>query len=152
MLIHIDEYRASLAQQRAHAAANAVWRGAGGQDYRASVHGLGLVLPDTAGAFILARQEKREPHKWAALYIATAAAVGPKIRNRLDTDTLWYHAVWKSAVALGLTAVHIVASADAAERQDIADDLVRSLLPSLNREISALRGQGRFGGGFGVTV
>jgi hypothetical protein len=152
MLIHLDEYRRDLVRRRTAMASGARWTGESGAVHHASVHPLGVPLPDIAGAFILARPDRREPQNWVALYVATAASVGKKIRTRLDTDTLWYHAVWNSAVALGLTAVHIVASADAAERQDIADDLVRSLFPSLNREIAALRRRGVAGGRHGVTV
>jgi hypothetical protein len=52
-----------------------------------------------------------------------------------------------------MTAIHLVtAEAGAAQRLDIVRDLIRSLLPSLNRETASLQRYGGVGTNLGVTT
>ncbi|MGH7003606.1 MAG: hypothetical protein ACREIP_06630 [Alphaproteobacteria bacterium] len=133
---------------RAASGGCARWIGASGKRYSAEIYPLGFALPAGPGVFILAKQRGPLAQSWVALFVGSdanaAAAIGDARRH--------LH-LWNFAVELGLTAIHLVtAAAGAAERHDIARDLIRSLLPSLNRETAAMQRFGGVGTNLGVTT
>ena len=126
---------------------SARWVGAGGKRYIADIYPLGLAIPAVAGIFILAKPRSPLAQSWTALYVGADADLRAAIR-----DTKRHPHLWNFAVELGLTAIHLVtAAASAAERHDIARDLIRSLLPSLNRETAAMQRSG-LGTNLGITT
>ena len=138
----------TLPHRRAVTGGCARWIGASGRRYSADLYPLGLALPPVAGVFILAKQRGPLAQSWTALFVGTDADVAQAVR-----DVRRHSHLWDFAVELGMTAIHLVtAAAGAAERHDIARDLIRSLLPSLNRETAAMQRFGASGTNLGVTT
>ena len=132
--------------RRAVSGGHARWIGASGNRYSAEIYPLGLALPPVPGVFIMARQRGPLAQSWTALYVGTDADTASAVR-----EVRRHSHLWDFAVELGMTAIHLVtAAAGAAERHDIARDLIRSLLPSLNRETAAMPRAG--GTNLGVTT
>jgi hypothetical protein len=126
---------------------SARWIGAEGRRHVAEIYPLGLALPARPGVFILAKPRAPLAQSWTALFVGADADVAAALREARKHTYLWHF-----AVELGMTAIHLVAAGTgAAERHAIVRDLVRSLLPSLNRESAAMQ---RFGLGtnLGVTT
>ena len=127
---------------------SARWTGLSGTRYTAEIFPLGLALPAQRGIFIYAKQRGPLAQSWTALFVGSDADMATAIR-----DVRRHSHLWNFAVELGMTAIHLVtAAAGAAERHDIARDLIRSLLPSLNRETTAMRSLGAGGTNLGVTT
>ena len=127
---------------------SARWMGVGGRRYAAEIYPLGLAVPAKAGVYILAKPRSPLAQSWTALYVGHAEDVARAVHESRRHSYLW-----DFAVELGMTAIHLVtAAAGAAERHDIARDLVRSLLPSLNRETAAMQRFGGVGTNLGVTT
>jgi hypothetical protein len=126
---------------------SARWFGASGRRYTAEIYPLGHAVPKTSGVFIFAKPRGPQAQCWTALYVGADADVRAALR-----DAKRHPHLWNFAVELGMTAIHLVtAAASAAERHDIARDLLRSLLPSLNRETAAIQ-RGGVGTNLGVTT
>jgi hypothetical protein len=124
------------------------WTGASGTRYTAEIFPLGLAIPARPGVFILAKPRAALAQSWTALYVGHAEDVARAVHESRRHSYLW-----DFAVELGMTAIHLVtAEAGAAQRHDIARDLVRSLLPSLNRETAAMQRYGGVGTNLGVTT
>jgi len=135
-------------RSRAVSGGFARWIGASGRRYSAEIYPLGLALPPTAGVFIMAKLRGPLAQSWTALFVGSDADLASAIR-----DVRRHSHLWNFAVELGMTAIHLVtAAAGAAERHEIARDLIRSLLPSLNRETTAMRSLGAGGTNLGVTT
>jgi len=148
MTLELDD-RQALTAPRASAlhGGSARWVGAGGKRYTADIYPLGLAIPARPGVFILAKPRSPLAQSWTALYVGTDADAAAGIR-----DAKRHSYLWNFAVELGLTAIHLVtAAASATERHDIARDLIRSLLPSLNRETAAMQRSG-LGTNLGITT
>ena len=124
------------------------WIGASGKRYSAGIYKLGAALPAAPGILILAKPRGASGPNWTALFVGSDAQVASAIG-----DIRRHSHLWNFAVELGLSAIHLVtAAAGAAERHDIARDLIRSLLPSLNRETAAMHRLGGVGTSLGVTT
>lgn len=127
---------------------SARWTGVSGTRYTAEIFPLGLAVPARTGVYILAKPRGPLAQSWTALYVGHAEDVARAVHESRRHSYLW-----DFAVELGMTAIHLVtAEAGAAERHDIARDLVRSLLPSLNRETAAMQRFGGVGTNLGVTT
>jgi hypothetical protein len=149
MALDLDNREAPDGVPRAAAlhGGSARWIGASGRRYTAEIYPLGLTLPARPGVLILAKPRGPLAHSWTALYVGAVADARGAVR-----DTKRHPHLWNFAVELGLTAIHLVtAAASAAERHDIARDLIRSLLPSLNRETASMQRSG-LGTNLGVTT
>ena len=124
------------------------WIGVSGTRYAAEIYPLGLAVPAKPGIYILAKLRGPLAQSWTALYVGHAEDVARAVHESRRHSYLW-----DFAVELGMTAIHLVrAEAGAAERHDIARDLIRSLLPSLNRETAAMQRFGGVGTNLGVTT
>jgi hypothetical protein len=124
------------------------WRGASGEDYAAAIYPLGVALPSVPAVFLFARPRCFKAQSWVALYVGQTADVAAAMRAAAGHGRFWGYAVEQ-----GMTAVHIVrVEGGAVPRSRVERDLVRSLLPSLNREIAT---SARFAGpsaNLGVTM
>lgn len=124
------------------------WTGVSGARYTAEIFPLGLALPAQRGIFIYAKPRGPLAQSWTALYVGHAEDVARAVHESRRHSYLW-----DFAVEHGMTAIHFVtAEAGAARRLDIARDLVRSLLPSLNRETAAMQRYGGVGTSLGVAT
>jgi hypothetical protein len=124
------------------------WPGADGDVYDAEIYPLGITLPAVPAVFLLARPRCFKAHSWVALYVGQAPDIAAALRAALG-----HGRVWGYAVEQGMTAVHIVrVEGGAVPRCRVERDLVRSLLPSLNREIAASDGFAGPSVNLGVTM
>lgn len=127
---------------------HARWTGASGTRYMAEIYPLGLPVPAQRGIYIFAKPRGALAQSWTALYVGHAEDVARAVQESRRHSYLW-----DFAVEHGMTAIHLVMSeAGAAQRHDIARDLVRSLLPSLNRETAAMQRYGGVGTNLGITT
>lgn len=127
---------------------NARWTGVSGTRYTAEIFPLGLPVPPARGIYIFAKPRGALAQSWNALYIGHAEDVARAVHESRRHSYLW-----DFAVEHGMTAIHLVMSeAGAALRHDIARDLIRSLLPSLNRETAAMQRNGGIGTNLGITT
>ncbi len=127
---------------------SARWTGVSGTRYTAEIYPLGLAVPAKRGIYIFAKPRGPLAQSWLALYVGHAENVASAVHESRRHSYLW-----DFAVELGMTAIHLVtAEAGAAQRHDIARDLIRSLLPSLNRETAAMQRYGGVGTNLGVTT
>ncbi len=127
---------------------SARWTGAGGTRYVAEIFPLGVAVPPRRGVYILAKPRGSLAQNWTALYVGHAEDA-----SRAVHESRRHSYLWDFAVELGMTAIHLVTTeAGAAQRHDIARDLIRSLLPSLNRETAAMQRYGGVGTNLGVTT
>ena len=127
---------------------NARWAGASGARYLAEIYPLGLPVPAARGIYIFAKPRGALAQSWTALYVGHAEDVARAVHESRRHSFLW-----DFAVEHGMTAIHLVtAEAGAAQRHDIARDLIRSLLPSLNRETAAMQRYGGVGTNLGITT
>jgi hypothetical protein len=127
---------------------SARWTGLSGTRYTAEIFPLGLALPARPAVYIFAKHRGPLAQSWAALYVGHAEDVARAVHESRRHSYLW-----DFAVELGMTAIHLVtAEAGAAGRHGIARDLVRSLLPSLNRETASMQRFGGVGTNLGVTT
>jgi hypothetical protein len=130
------------------AGGQARWLAASGARYVADIFPLGLALPARPAVYILAKPRGPLAQSWTALYVGHAEDVARAVHESRRHSYLW-----DFAVELGMTAIHLVtAEAGAAGRHAIVRDLVRSLLPSLNRETAAMQRYGGVGTSLGVTT
>ena len=127
---------------------SARWAGASGIRYAAEIYPLGLPVPAAPGVYLFAKPRGALAQSWIALFVGHADDVARAVHENRRHSFLW-----DFAVAHGMTAIHLVMSEEgAAQRHDIARDLVRSLLPSLNRETAAMQRLGGIGTNLGVTT
>lgn len=124
------------------------WTGAGGTRYLAEIFPLGIAVPPKRGIYIYAKPRGPLAQSWTALFVGHAENVAAAVHESRRHSYLW-----DFAVEHGMTAIHFVtAEAGAAQRHDIARDLIRSLLPSLNRETAAMQRSGGVGTNLGLTT
>jgi hypothetical protein len=124
------------------------WTGVSGTRYAAEIFPLGLAVPAKRGIYIFAKPRGPLAQSWCALYVGHAEDVARAVHESRRHSYLW-----DFAVELGMTAIHLVtAEAGAAQRHDIVRDLVRSLLPSLNRETATMQRYGGVGTNLGLTT
>jgi len=124
------------------------WTGVSGTRYAAEIFPLGLALPTRRGIYIYAKPRGHAALSWSALYVGHAEDVSGAVHESRRHSYLW-----DFAVELGMTAIHLVtAEAGATIRLDVARDLIRSLLPSLNRETALMQRYGGVGTSLGVTT
>jgi hypothetical protein len=139
------------AKDARHTALNggsARWTGVSGQRYLAEIFPLGLAVPPRRGIYIFAKPRGPLAQSWTALYVGHAENVASAVHESRRHSYLW-----DFAVEHGMTAIHLVtAEAGAAQRHDIVRDLIRSLLPSLNRETAAMTRSGGVGTNLGLTT
>ncbi len=127
---------------------SARWSGVSGTRYTAEIYPLGLPVPAVRGIYIFAKPRGALAQSWTALYVGHAEDVARAVHESRRHSYLW-----DFAVEHGMTAIHLVMSeAGAAHRHDIARDLIRCLLPSLNRETAAMQRYGGVGTNLGVTT
>jgi hypothetical protein len=132
----------------AHSGGCARWIGASGMRYTAGIFPLGVSVPARRGIFIFAKPRGAFAQSWMALYVGHAEDVASAVHESRRHSYLW-----DFAVEHGMTAIHLVtAEAGAAQRHDIVRDLIRSLLPSLNRETATMQRFGGVGTNLGVTT
>ena len=124
------------------------WTGVSGARYLAEIYPLGLAVPPKRGVYIFAKPRGPIAQSWTALYVGHAENVAIAVHESRRHSYLW-----DFAVEHGMTAIHLVtAEASAALRHDIIRDLIRSLLPSLNRETAAMTRPGGVGTNLGLTT
>jgi hypothetical protein len=124
------------------------WTGLSGTRYTAEIFPLGLAVPARRGIYIYAKPRGALAQSWLALYVGHAEDVASAVHESRRHSYLW-----DFAVEHGMTAIHLVtAEAGAAQRHDIVRDLIRSLLPSLNRETATMQRYGGVGTNLGVTT
>jgi hypothetical protein len=124
------------------------WTGVSGARYLAEIYPLGLAVPQKRGVYIFAKPRGPLAQSWTALYVGHAENVASAVHESRRHSYLW-----DFAVEHGMTAIHLVtAEASAALRHDIVRDLIRSLLPSLNRETAAVTRPGGVGTNLGLTT
>jgi len=124
------------------------WTGVSGTRYMAEIFPLGIAVPARRGIYIYAKPRGALAQSWLALYVGHAEDVASAVHESRRHSYLW-----DFAVEHGMTAIHLVtAEAGAAQRLDIVRDLVRSLLPSLNRETASMQRYGGVGTNLGVTT
>jgi hypothetical protein len=127
---------------------SARWTGASGARYTAEIYPLGLALPPKRGIYLYAKPRGPLAQSWTALFVGHAENVAAAVHESRRHSYLW-----DFAVEHGMTAIHFVtAEAGAAQRHDIARDLIRSLLPSLNRETASMQRSGGVGTNLGLTT
>ena len=127
---------------------HARWTGVSGTRYTAEIFPLGVSVPARRGIFIFAKPRGALAQSWLALYVGHAEDVASAVHESRRHSYLW-----DFAVEHGMTAIHLVtAEAGAAQRHDIVRDLIRSLLPSLNRETATMQRHGGVGTNLGVTT
>lgn len=146
----LDVKTETTAEPRASALSggSARWTGVSGVRYVAEIYPLGLAVPAKRGVYIFAKPRGPLAQSWTALFVGHAEDVAGAVHESRRHSYLW-----DFAVEHGMTAIHLVtAEAGAAQRLDIARDLIRSLLPSLNRETAAMQRYGGVGTNLGVTT
>ena len=127
---------------------HARWTGVSGTRYVAEIFPLGIAVPARRGVYIYAKPRGALAQSWLALHVGHAEDVASAVHESRRHSYLW-----DFAVEHGMTAIHLVtAEAGAAQRHDIVRDLIRSLLPSLNRETAAVQRYGGVGTNLGVTT
>jgi hypothetical protein len=130
------------------AGGTARWTGVSGARYLAEIFPLGLAVPARRGIYIFAKPRGPLAQSWTALYVGHAENVASAVHESRRHSYLW-----DFAVEHGMTAIHLVtAETGAAQRHDIVRDLIRSLLPSLNRETAAMTRSGGVGTNLGLTT
>ena len=148
MPMPLDMKTRDLPRAVALSGGNARWTGVSGTRYTAEIYPLGLPRPAARGIYMFAKPRGALAQNWIALFVGHADDAARAVRESRRHSFLW-----DFAVAQGMTAIHLVMSeAGAAQRHDIARDLIRSLLPSLNRETAAMQRYGGVGTNLGVTT